>query len=209
MPAKRSTPPSPLIAAAEAFDEALARFASLTEALRKGPLESSRGLDRAAEMLREVATCEEELQARAQLLVAALGSSREAQQAQAELVRAQALEIQVRSQTYAELLGRFEGLGKDAVELNALAQAVAARQRSAAQSMAGDDLRSLVAELDVLQTRMTAVAAGGEGLATDARGARFEELARQFESLRQQLLAARNKIGLLREALRQAAPPLA
>jgi hypothetical protein len=75
--------------------------------------------------------------------------------------------------------------------------------------MGGDDLRALVAELDVLQSRMTAVAAGGEGLATDARAARFEELACQFESLRQQLLSARNKIGLLREALRQAAPPLA
>ena len=34
MPAKRSTPPSPLVAAAEAFDETLARFASLTEALQ-------------------------------------------------------------------------------------------------------------------------------------------------------------------------------
>jgi hypothetical protein len=209
MSSKRSTSVSPLVAAAEAFDEALSRFASLTEALRKGPLESSRGLERAAEMLREVATCEEDLQARAQLLVAALGTSREAQQAQAELVRGQALEIQARSQTYAELLGRFEAIGKDAVELNALAHAVAGRQRSAGQSMGADDLRALLAELDVLQERMTAVAAGGEGLATDARAASFEELARQFESLRQQLLAARNKIGLLREALRKAAPPLA
>jgi aminoglycoside phosphotransferase family enzyme len=208
MPAKRSTPPSPLLAAADAFDGALVRFASLTEALRKGPLESGRGLERAAEMLREVAACEEDLQAHAQLLVAALGAAREAQQVQAELVRAQALEIQARSQTYGELLGRFEAIGKDAAQLNALAQSVAARHRDAAQSMGADDLRALLAELGTLQERMTAVAAGGEAVAGEARAARFEELVRQFESLRQQLLAARNKIGLVREALRKSAPPL-
>lgn len=209
MSSKRSTPSSPLVAAAEAFDEALARFASLTDSLRKGPLESSRGLERAAESLREVAACEEELQARAQLLVAALGTAREAQQAQAELVRAQALEIQSRSQTYAALMGRFEAIGKDAVELNALAQSVAGRQRGAGQAPAADDLRGLLSELDNLQERMTAVATNCETLAVDARAANFEELARQFDSLRQQLLSARNKIGLLREALRKSAPPLA
>ena len=42
---------------------------------------------------------------------------------------------------------------------------------------------------------MTAVAASGETLAADAREADFEDLSRKVDSLRQQILAARNKIG--------------
>ena len=54
---------------------------------------------------------------------------------------------------------------------------------------------------------MTAVAGAGETLAIDARGSDFEDLSRKIDSLRQQILAARNKIGLLKEALVRAAPP--
>ncbi len=44
-------------------------------------------------------------------------------------------------------------------------------------------------------------------LVADARNADFEELCGRADSLRQQLLAARNKIGLLRENLVKAVPP--
>ena len=66
----------------------------------------------------------------------------------------------------------------------------------------------LLAGLDELQERMTAVRTSGETLAADARGADFEDLSRKVDSLRQQILAARNKIGLLKEALVRAAPPV-
>jgi len=45
-----------------------------------------------------------------------------------------------------------------------------------------------------------------EGLARDARGANFDDLHRRTDALRQQLLAARNRIKLLKETLVQAAP---
>jgi hypothetical protein len=95
---------APLVAAAEAFDETLQRFAALANGLRKGSLDSQRNLERAAEALKEVAACEEELQAHAQALMAALGSARDAQQAQAETVRVRALEIQARSEDLARLM---------------------------------------------------------------------------------------------------------
>ena len=63
---------SPLVAAAQAFDATLGRFAALSAGLRKGTLDSKRNLERAAEALKEVAGCEEELQAHAQALMAAL-----------------------------------------------------------------------------------------------------------------------------------------
>jgi len=196
---------SPLVASAEAFDGTLQRFAALAAGLRKGTLDSQKNLERAAETLKEVAACEEELQARAQALMAALGGARDAQQAQAEAVRVRALEIQARSEELARLMRGFEAIGKDAAALNASAQQLAARKRTPDEMVKDGEL---LAGLDELQERMSAVLTAGEALAADARAADFDDLSRKVDSLRQQILAARNKIGLLKEALVRAAPPV-
>jgi chromosome segregation ATPase len=196
---------SPLVASAEAFDATLKRFAALAEGLRKGALDSQRNLEKAAESLKQVAACEEELQAHAQALTTALAGARDAQQAQAETVRVRALEIQARGEELARLMRGFEAIGKDAAALNASAQALAARKRTADEMVKDGEL---LAGLDELQERMTAVLAAAEQLSADARGADFEDLSQKIDSLRQQILAARNKISLLKEALVRAAPPV-
>ena len=202
---KSKSPESPLVASAQAFDETLKRFAALAAGLRKGTLDSQRNLERAAESLKEVAGCEEELQAHAQALMAALGAARDAQQTQAEVVRVRALEIQARTEELARLMRGFEAIGKDAAALNASAQQLAARKRTPDEMVKDGEL---LAGLDELQERMTAVLTSGEKLAADARDADFEDLSRKVDSLRQQILSARNKIGLLKEALVRAAPPV-
>ena len=99
----------------------------------------------------------------------------------------------------------FEAIGKDAAALNASAQQLAARKRTPDEMVKDGEL---LAGLDELQERMTTVLAAAEQLAADARAADFEDLSRKIDSLRQQILAARNKIGLLKEALVRAAPPV-
>ena len=187
---------SPLVASAEAFDAALTRFA--------GSLDSQRNLERAAESLKQIAGCEEDLQAHAQALMTALGKARDAQQTQADLIRARALEIQARTEEFARLMRGFEAIGQDAAALNASAQQLAARKRTPDEMVKDGEL---LAGLDELQERMTTVLTASDQLAQDARGADFEDLSRKVDSLRQQILAARNKIGLLKEALVRAAPP--
>jgi hypothetical protein len=203
----KSKPPagSPLVASAEAFDETLRRFAALSDGLRKGSLDSQRNLERAAEALKQVAGCEQELQAHAQALTAALANARDAQQTQAEVIRQRALEIQSRGEELARLLRGFEAIGKDATALNASAQQLAARKRTP-DEMVKDG--ALLAGLDELQERMAAVGAAAEKLAADARASDFEDLSRKVDSLRQQILAARNKVSLLKEAIVRAAPPV-
>ena len=200
---KDKLPASPLVAAAEAFDSALRRFAALSESVRKGALDSQKGLERAGETLKEIAACEEDLQVHAQALMSALATTRDAQQKQAEAVSARAIEIQQRTEVYAGVMRRFEALGKDASELNATAQGLAARRRTADEMVKDGEL---LAGLDELQERMTAVAGRAEELAVDARESDFDDLSRKIDSLRQQILAARNKIGLLKEALVRASP---
>jgi hypothetical protein len=196
---------APLVASAEAFEATLKRFAALSDGLRKGALDSQRNLERAAEVLKQVAGCEEELQANAQALTAALAMARDAQQAQAEAVRVRALEIQARGEELTRLMRGFEAIGKDATALNASAQQLAARKRTP-DEMVKDG--ALLAGLDELQERMASVGAAAEKLAADARAADFDDLSRKVDSLRQQILAARNKIGLLKEAIVRAAPPV-
>jgi polyhydroxyalkanoate synthesis regulator phasin len=99
----------------------------------------------------------------------------------------------------------FEAIGKDAAALNASAQQLAAPKRTP-DEMVKDG--QLLAGLDELQERMTAVLTSGETLAAEARAADFDDLAAKVDSLRQQILAARNKINLLKEALVRAAPPV-
>jgi hypothetical protein len=205
MASKSKAADSPLVGAAQAFDATLGRFAALADGLRKGTLDSQRNLERAAEALKQVAGCEEELQAHAQALMGALGAARDAQQAQAEAVRVRALEIQARGEELAKLMRGFEAIGKDAAALNASAQQLAARKRTPDEMVKDGEL---LAGLDELQERMTAVLVAGEKLSADARAADFEDLARKVEALRQQILAARNRIGLLKEALVRATPPV-
>lgn len=203
MAAKGKAPASPLVEAAEAFSTTLQRFGSLADGLRKGGLDSQRSLERSAELLTEVARCEEELQAHAQALMAALGMARDTQQTQADVIRTRALEIQARTEKYAALMRGFEALGKDAAALNTSAQGLAGQKRTA-QEMVKDG--ALLAGLDELQERMTAVAGSAEKLTADARDADFDDLSRKVDSLRQQILAARNRIALLKETLVRATP---
>ena len=206
MPSKNLTETPPLVAAAQAFSDSLERFARLAQVLGRASLDSSQGLARAADALNEVATCEEDLQAEAKTLITALATARAAQEGQTELVRGRALEIQRRSEAYAALMRRFEAIGRDAGDLNEAVQKLAAQRKIAERGLREAEISPLLSELDELDERMGLVVATSEALGGDARGASFDELYRKTDSLRQQLLAARNRIGLLREALTKAIP---
>ena len=138
--------------------------------------------------------------------MAALGSARDAQQAQAETVRVRALEIQARSEELARLMRGFEAIGKDAAALNASAQQLAARKRTPDEMVKDGELLAGPRRAAGTDDGRADVAA--RQLAADARAADFDDLSRKVDSLRQQILAARNKIGLLKEALVRAAPPV-
>ncbi len=195
--------PSPLLAAAEAFDAELERFAHLTDAAGHGNLDSQKALERAAETLKEIADCEEEMQAQARALMAALGAARDQQEKQAALAAQRAEEVRQRTTVYGELLQRFQALGAEAAELNAMGQGLSARKREGAPATNAEMARDpgLASGLRELSQRMSEVAEHAQGLLTAAREADFEDVARQAESLRQQLLAARNKVLLLHGSL--------
>ncbi|HYO65861.1 MAG TPA: hypothetical protein VEU33_07255, partial [Archangium sp.] len=63
---------------------------------------------------------------------------------------------------------------------------------------------AVIASLQAVNERMTEVAEGAGKLASDAEAQDFIDVSRDAESLRQQLLSARNRANLLQQKLHSA-----
>ncbi|MBN1208888.1 MAG: hypothetical protein JXB05_28780 [Myxococcaceae bacterium] len=198
MSKRDKAPSSQLVAAAEALETQLARFESLAEQLRKAPLNSEKALERASKLLRDVAEMDQQLNASVGALVTAVTAARDRQHTQAEAVNARAQELQERADTFKTLLERYGALGTSAAELNQRMQEFAARR---AQAQPGEQSAELTGSLDALAERMGQVAEEAEAVTRLAEEKDFNDVGQQADSLRQQILSARNKLNLLRKGL--------
>jgi hypothetical protein len=190
-------PTSELIAAALEFDEELERFGKLAEASRRDPLNSQKSLERAARLFDDIGACEKRLGEAAQALVVALGVARQKQETHAAAIQQRGDLIEKRSAAAAELLQQYGAMGLKAADLNQLALGIAAKHASGQPSDDGD----LLPALGELRTRMAEVAAGAKSLNAAAREADFEDIARQADSLRQQIMAADDKVAAIEKSL--------
>ncbi|NNB90397.1 hypothetical protein HJC10_34775 [Corallococcus exiguus] len=197
---KRDTPPSSeLVSAAQSLDAELLRFEALSEQLKEAPLTSEKHLERASKTLKDLADLDDALRMRVGALVQAITGVRNRQQAQADAVNVCAQELQQRTEVFKELLTRYGALGQSAADLNGRMQEFAALRQQATRT-AEEDAR-LTEVFTALQARMAEVADDAATLTSAAEEAKFTDIGRQAESLRQQLLSARNKLGLLHQSL--------
>lgn len=184
---------SELARAAEGVEAELEKFEALSERIRTAPLDSQKNLERFANMLKDVADTDEQLGEKVRVLVNAIAQARERQQKQAELVSQRAQELQERTSVFQRLIEQYANLGAQAAQLNLQVQeAFQARQSGTAEGEA------------VATARLTEINDGAGALADEADKvvqaadqAGFSDISRQAESLRQQLLSARNKLNLL------------
>jgi hypothetical protein len=190
-------PASELMAAALAFDEELDRFGRLAEAVGRGPLNSQKNLERAAHMFDDIGQAEKRLGEAAQALVTALNAARQKQETHAAAIQRRAALIEQRTATAAELLQRYGAMGQKAADLNELALGIAARSSNGGDGADSD----LLGSLSELRTRMAEVAAGAGNLTAAAREVDFEDIARQADSLRQQIMAADGKVAAIEKSL--------
>jgi chromosome segregation ATPase len=198
---KRAT--SELLEAAEAFDDELARFGRLVEAARTGPLNSQKHLQRAARAFEEIAESEKRLGETAQSLVAALQSARQRQEVQALALQGRAQEIEARTTVAADLLQRYGAVGQKAGELNAIVLEIAAKKTNGSS----EPDATIVASLAELRGKMGEVADGAAGLVAAAREADFDDIARQADSLRQQIVSVGQKVAAIERALAARSSP--
>ncbi|RUO88346.1 hypothetical protein D7Y11_35875 [Corallococcus sp. AB018] len=197
---KRDTPPSSeLVSAAQSLDAELLRFEALSEQLKEAPLTSEKHLERASKTLKDLADLDDALRMRVGALVQAITGVRNRQQAQADAVNVCAQELQQRTEVFKELLTRYGALGQSAADLNGRMQEFAALRQQATRTVEED--ARLTEVFTALQARMAEVADDAATLTLAAEEAKFTDIGRQADSLRQQLLSARNKLGLLHQSL--------
>jgi uncharacterized protein YoxC len=198
MSKSEKAPTSELTAAAEALDNQLRRFESLTEQFKKAPLNSEKSLEKASKLLRDVAEQDRVLNESVSALVAAVAGARDRQQKNAEAVNEHAQYLEKRAETFKTLLERYGALGQSAAELNQRMQDFAAKR---AEPQTAEKSVEVVSSLDGLSDRMGQVADEAQEVVKLADEQDFTDIGRQADSLRQQILSARNKLGLLRKGL--------
>jgi len=191
---KGETTTSALAAAAAALESELSRFEELAETARKIPLTSEKNIDRAARATTEAAARQEGVIAQVQALVAAIGDARQRQQATSEVLLARAQEIQARSEELGEILKRFASLGVEARGIN-----------EAVGKLASIDRARIGEELVGIRAKMDGAIDLAQGVAKDALEKELADIARHADQMRQQILAAKNKLGLLEKAADAAA----
>jgi len=172
---------SPLLAAAAAFDEALAIYARLGQLFIKQPLDSVKHLERANQILGEIADCEQRLQDAGKDLITALSASRATQEDLAAEVVGHAPKVQERNQKLKELMTEMGQLATDAAQVSS--QVV---NKEGAETPPPDP--------GAVSESVLALSARAEALAATARDANFEEVATQAHSLHQRLKAIAQKL---------------
>ena len=173
-------PDSPLAAAATAFDAELAQYARLGELFLKTPLGSVKHLERANQLLGEIAAAEERLQIAGKDLVSALGSARSRQEQLAVEVVAHVPVLSARNGKLTELMGELGKIAGDVGELNTVVLQVSGENGDATKAPTAVDALGV-------SERVLAMSARAGALAKQASEAELEEVATQAHALHQRL----------------------
>jgi hypothetical protein len=186
-----------LAEAARALARELQRFEELATAARRMPLDTQRAIERAAKATTETAAGQHGVDLALGALVQAIAVVRERHEANAAALQARGEEIRQRAEQFGSLFERWSALGEEGRIINQLVQEAAAKQREATPETAGE----LVLAILGAEERMAKLIDSARELGQAATLASITDVAEQAGSLRQQITAARNKLGLLRKSL--------
>ncbi|HEY6464168.1 MAG TPA: hypothetical protein VIY73_28570 [Polyangiaceae bacterium] len=194
-----STTPSPLLEAAARLEDDLREYEALTEEVGRAAIHSRKSLVRVTKMLQQAGECHERLMKHVASLSEVMTATRGRQVSCAEKLVSAGGHIQQRMAAFQALMSRYDTLGELSKLLNESIAAVA-------QGKEKGDVQAALAATGPLLERMDQAVAEAASLADDARQAEFEDLARDAESVKQQLQSARNQLGLVRKTLGERSP---
>jgi chromosome segregation ATPase len=183
-----SSPLGPLSEAAADFERELARYEKISSELGRTQVRSQKTLSRTQKLLTESAECEEALGQRLRAMLEAMNGSRDKQQSCMEQTLAAAKNLQTRANEFTALLERVSALGTRARETSE--PAIAALTESAN----GQRDQNLVGSLEALADRMLSIIRDAEVIEKDASAGDWPDIARDVQSLRQQINAAHGKV---------------
>ncbi len=192
---------SELATAARDLHEELERFQTAAEASMRVPLSSQKNLERAGKALGDVADIDERLGEKVKSLVQAITRARERQQQLAQSVHDHALEVQRRAEVFQNLQRGYAVLGEEA---HLLQEALQGALPEKGAQLTAEEVQAMQLRITELSDRIAKLAERAESVSEQAKSDEFEDVARQAEALRHQLLAALNKLMLLQKSQGQA-----
>ena len=192
--------PSPLVAAAAALESELRAYDELAHEAQRTRIDSERGLRRAIAIVQESGGMSERIQERLRALVAEIEQARVRQVESLNALLAAANTVEKRAQEHTALMQRFAALGESAGHVNTLTMALSEKRS------AGTPDTELLPDLQAIQAHVVTVVSEAEALSHLAREDQWPDLARQADSVRQQVLSAKNKLALAYKAVAMRAP---
>jgi hypothetical protein len=189
-----------LSAAVAAFEADLARYEELANDLKAITINSQKNLARATKLLEEAANFEQRLSDDVTKLVEAMQNARDRQQGSAELTLAAAKKIESRMAEHNLLMQKFAALGERARGASDPVQEV--------MSQAAENVEPgvLAKGLGEVKTRMDEIVAETDAMIREAEAGDWSDIAREAESLKQKVQAARNKIAITQRKVAERAP---
>lgn len=184
----REKEPSPLVGAARALDAELERLEALAAKSQTEPLNSQRNMERAARTLGGVTELEETIRGALARLVEAMEGVGARQNAAMEALGARAKELEARFGSFKELVARRDQLGAHGQRVNESIRQLLATGGGAAAI--GPNIAATLAEV-------RGISEESEALFAEAKERGFNDLASEVDSVRQQLLSLRKKLGNL------------
>jgi hypothetical protein len=191
---------SALVTAAAALEDEIRAFADLASQTKRESLDTDRSMSRATRALSDSALYHERIEEKLRALVAAIEGVRLQQQASVEALVAVSHTVELRAKSREAVLARFAELGSNAAQVNQLALELGTRRGDGASNQ---ELFALLTELDA---RMGGVVSEAQAIAEAASADGWPEIARQADSIRQQTLAAKNKLVLAHRSIAGSAP---
>ncbi len=189
---------SAFAAAAAALESELKRFEDIAASLARSPLNSEKAIEHAARLTRDAADAQARFAEQLHGLVALVGTANERQRAAAATINGRVSDIDARTTEHTAFGVRLGQLGEEARGINALVQEATS---GGGMPTSPERLAELIERLEEIVARMDGAVARAQDVAREANEADFVDVARQADALRQQLLAARNRVGLLRRGL--------
>jgi hypothetical protein len=190
-------PTTPLSEAASGFENELRRFEEIVEQLRKLDISSEKNLQRGRKALEDCAASEQVLAAELTAFVKAMQAAQARQQTAMEQVGEAAKRLHARYNERQTLLERVARLGECARAIN---------EPAASASEVNGDPQAMLAVLAEVTNRTDEAIAEAAVVVRAAEEGNWQDIARDTDSLKQQLEAARNRILLAQRGIASRAP---
>jgi len=195
---KKNEDTSPLVAAAQALDAELKRYAEIAATIARSPLDSEKAIDRMTRAVTEAAESEQRLLENVGALSRLLVGSRETQETAAAAILERSGQIAQRRAELDLLRARLKGISTVA---KALAEEIQKASHYKPDPYDAGSAKEVDEAFFKIEQGVAECAKAAQDVVTDSNGRELEDIARQADGVRQQLLSTKNRVSLLRKQL--------